>query len=220
MKEHNMELVRQLQNSSNKQDNGEQLEATRRERDEARSRGDGLAEELSELSEQVETLHSEAGDSRQALQEEQQRKARLEGQTIHLLGLIELDRLQSELETCIGTHLRTLKHCVSTKEQKLRDGGGNQGGNAMEKLLDELKCPLTHELFNDPVIAADGFSYEKVAIESWIRENGNTSPMTSKEMQHSFLVPNHVVKSMVSIDHLGIDGNDSHWHNDEDTFYG
>ena len=107
----------------------------------------------------------------------------------------------------------------------------------MEKLLDELKCPLTHELFNDPVIAADGFSYEKVAIErygqallgfdslnvrvcSWIRENGNTSPMTSKEMQHSFLVPNHVVKSMVSIDHLGIDGNDSHWHNDEDTFYG
>ena len=33
----------------------------------------------------------------------------------------------------------------------------------------DLTCPITRQLFVDPVMAADGFSYERDAIEKWFR---------------------------------------------------
>lgn len=42
---------------------------------------------------------------------------------------------------------------------------------------DDLICPITCELFRDPVIAEDGHVYERVAITRWILEH-ETSPFT------------------------------------------
>lgn len=42
---------------------------------------------------------------------------------------------------------------------------------------DELICPITYELFHDPVRANDGHTYEREAITEWIKQNG-TSPFT------------------------------------------
>lgn len=39
-----------------------------------------------------------------------------------------------------------------------------------------LICPVTHELMLDPVVAEDGNTYERSAIEKWIKAKG-TSPM-------------------------------------------
>ncbi len=39
-------------------------------------------------------------------------------------------------------------------------------------------CPITHELMTDPVIDPDGNSYERSAIESWLKEQSN-SPIVS-----------------------------------------
>jgi len=39
-------------------------------------------------------------------------------------------------------------------------------------------CPITHELMTDPVIDPDGNSYERSAIENWLKEN-STSPIVS-----------------------------------------
>lgn len=54
-------------------------------------------------------------------------------------------------------------------------------------------CPITRELFYDPVIAEDGYIYERIAIEKWINENG-TSPMTRErikgKLKESILVKN------------------------------
>ena len=36
--------------------------------------------------------------------------------------------------------------------------------------LAELTCPITCELFIDPVIAADGTTYERSAIEEWMAQ--------------------------------------------------
>ena len=35
---------------------------------------------------------------------------------------------------------------------------------------DDLCCPITRELFHDPVLASDGETYERKAIETWIAE--------------------------------------------------
>eukprot|EP00727_Mastigamoeba_balamuthi_P011521 m51a1_g6992 hypothetical protein (416) ;mRNA; r:171732-172979 len=44
-----------------------------------------------------------------------------------------------------------------------------------------FKCPITLGLMRDPVVAPDGFFYERAAIEKWLLARG-TSPMTRKPM--------------------------------------
>ena len=40
---------------------------------------------------------------------------------------------------------------------------------------------MTFEEMNDPVVASDGFTYDRSFIEGWFREN-NTSPTTGGEL--------------------------------------
>src|SRR5437868_11472080 len=40
---------------------------------------------------------------------------------------------------------------------------------------EELTCPISRELFNEPVLADDGFFYEKNEIEKWLKTK-MTSP--------------------------------------------
>jgi serine/threonine protein kinase len=71
-----------------------------------------------------------------------------------------------------------------------------QTGNNPSDLPDSLKCPITYELFRDPVIGADGHTYERENITAWIQKH-STSPMTREPMDVSSLRPNYTVKKMV-----------------------
>mmetsp|Transcript_38099 Transcript_38099/g.74842 ORF Transcript_38099/g.74842 Transcript_38099/m.74842 type:complete len:182 (+) Transcript_38099:119-664(+) len=59
-----------------------------------------------------------------------------------------------------------------------------------------LKCPITHELFEDPVIAGDGFTYERSAILAAWKKHGMISPLTRQPMG-STLIENKATKSAV-----------------------
>ena len=66
----------------------------------------------------------------------------------------------------------------------------------------EYLCRLSKQLMNDPVICADGETYEKMAIEQWIADHNNMkkkllSPVTGKEMPHPFLTPNFSIKTLI-----------------------
>lgn len=52
------------------------------------------------------------------------------------------------------------------------------------------------ELFVDPVMAADGFMYERKAIEGWLLRK-NISPMTNEPLEHTTLMPNRAAKATV-----------------------
>uniref|UniRef100_A0A3Q4N2F3 WD repeat, SAM and U-box domain-containing protein 1 n=1 Tax=Neolamprologus brichardi TaxID=32507 RepID=A0A3Q4N2F3_NEOBR len=62
---------------------------------------------------------------------------------------------------------------------------------------DEFLCPITRELMKEPVIAADGYSYEKEAIESWISTKNRSSPMTNLPLLTTLLTPNHTLKMAI-----------------------
>ncbi|CAM9453747.1 unnamed protein product [Chrysoparadoxa australica] len=64
------------------------------------------------------------------------------------------------------------------------------------RLRDEFACPITRELMRDPVIAADGHTYDREAIEMWTR-NHTTSPKTGEFMDHLMLVPNLNLKRLI-----------------------
>jgi hypothetical protein len=55
------------------------------------------------------------------------------------------------------------------------------------------------EMMEDPVIAADGFSYERAAIEDWLARGSGSSPMTGAPLAYQHLTPNLTVRSAVDI---------------------
>ncbi|XP_015258023.1 PREDICTED: WD repeat, SAM and U-box domain-containing protein 1-like [Cyprinodon variegatus] len=63
---------------------------------------------------------------------------------------------------------------------------------------DEFLCPISRELMKDPVIAADGYSYERESIESWIRGKNKTSPMTNLPLKTTLLTPNRSLKMAIT----------------------
>ena len=60
----------------------------------------------------------------------------------------------------------------------------------------EMQCPISHEIMKDPVLCADGHTYERSCIEEWMKHNV-TSPLTGKELASTNLVPNHALRSLI-----------------------
>lgn len=71
------------------------------------------------------------------------------------------------------------------------------GEGESRQIPKEFFCPITKEIMTDPVVAADGFTYERSAILEWL-EGGNTrSPMTNEELEHALLMPNVTLRNMI-----------------------
>jgi hypothetical protein len=62
-------------------------------------------------------------------------------------------------------------------------------------VVHEFACPITHDIMVDPVLANDGHSYERSAIERWY-ETHTTSPVTNESIGKT-LVPNHNLRKMI-----------------------
>uniref|UniRef100_A0A453PSV2 RING-type E3 ubiquitin transferase n=1 Tax=Aegilops tauschii subsp. strangulata TaxID=200361 RepID=A0A453PSV2_AEGTS len=58
-------------------------------------------------------------------------------------------------------------------------------------------CPILSDIMREPLIAADGFTYEAEAIREWIDNGHHTSPMTNLELLHRDLLPNHALRSTI-----------------------
>ena len=55
---------------------------------------------------------------------------------------------------------------------------------------------MTHEVMTDPVIAADGNTYERAAIVEWL-ETHDTSPLNNDPLPSKALIPNNSVMKMI-----------------------
>ncbi|BDA50768.1 probable WD repeat, SAM and U-box domain-containing protein 1 at C-terminar half [Coccomyxa sp. Obi] len=81
-----------------------------------------------------------------------------------------------------------------SRAQKLYNGLG--GGLAIEDFLKQLCCPITEDIMQDAVIASDGVSYERSAIEAWYQQS--TDPMLSLLSRQ--VLPNRSLQDI--IDHF------------------
>jgi hypothetical protein len=66
-----------------------------------------------------------------------------------------------------------------------------------EVIEKDLECPISHELFRDPVMLRDGHTYERKNIEAWFARPEYTSPMTREIIRRSRFVPNRIVRKMI-----------------------
>ena len=60
-----------------------------------------------------------------------------------------------------------------------------------------FRCPITTELMRNPVVASDGQTYERSAIEEWFGSH-RTSPMTGARLTNLSLTENHLVRSQIA----------------------
>ncbi len=58
-------------------------------------------------------------------------------------------------------------------------------------------CPITQELMEDPVVCADGHSYERAAITQWLLSR-DTSPCTNTSLLHRNVVPNFALRNLIA----------------------
>jgi hypothetical protein len=83
-----------------------------------------------------------------------------------------------------------------------------------DNIPSQLRCPLTLDIMTDPVVASDGNTYERSALEDWFRNsrlqqgqlsqqsNSNNkkhvprSPLTGAELRNEDFFPVHTLRSM------------------------
>ena len=72
---------------------------------------------------------------------------------------------------------------ISDSDGKSDESSNKKQMNRLKgmRIRDEFLCPITHDLLREPVVACDGHTYERTAIEKWLRSR-NISPMTGDEM--------------------------------------
>ena len=58
-------------------------------------------------------------------------------------------------------------------------------------------CPITLEVMRDPVVAADGNSYERDAIQQCF-QTSRRSPLTRENLSNTTLIPNNALRKLIS----------------------
>ncbi|XP_059666914.1 U-box domain-containing protein 35-like [Cornus florida] len=57
-------------------------------------------------------------------------------------------------------------------------------------------CPILKDVMDDPCVAADGYTYDRKAIEKWLEDN-DKSPMTNLMLPNKSLIPNYTLLSAI-----------------------
>ena len=60
-----------------------------------------------------------------------------------------------------------------------------------------FRCPITQDVFLSPVVASDGFTYEKQALLNWFADGNFTSPMTRAQLNPRNLHPNRSLEAAI-----------------------
>lgn len=65
------------------------------------------------------------------------------------------------------------------------------------RMPEALICPLSKQVMKDPVVCADGYSYERAYIELRLRWGLLMSPRTKRKLPHRMLVPNVALRNLI-----------------------
>ena len=64
----------------------------------------------------------------------------------------------------------------------------------------ELCCPITLQVFQDPVMTINGNTYERAAIEEWFSLRSHPEdPLTGIRLESDVLIPNHALRCLVAM---------------------
>ncbi|KAF8689595.1 hypothetical protein HU200_041772 [Digitaria exilis] len=76
--------------------------------------------------------------------------------------------------------------------------GVNKGGTEAAAVPEQFLCPISSEIMRDPVVLASGQTYDRRFIQEWLSAGNRTCPQTQQVLSNTILIPNHLVRSMIS----------------------
>lgn len=166
----------------------------------ARSRFDGNSEYTNQ---QTEQLKNENINLKKELQEAQKLVHILTEKFEQVSIQSKLREKKEEIKDLINevnlknTELETSHMLLSEKTEELTQLSIEKQ-NFINEMDELLTCPITQELFIEPVVTPYGHTFEKNAIILWLNSN-NTCPLTKKSLLKDQLQTNFVVKQLLEI---------------------
>ncbi|KAL8579829.1 hypothetical protein ACOMHN_048106 [Nucella lapillus] len=110
----------------------------------------------------------------------------------------------SDLNAALGVAALGHRNKILRSRDEREKGGGKQkpevpasGSKDAEDGHDEFLCPISMAIMRDPVIAADGYTYDRSAISAWLQQGKASSPMTNARLPHRNLLPNRTLKTLI-----------------------
>ena len=112
-------------------------------------------------------------------------------------ALYSIKRRDSSAQLVLECRLEKELEAARERERALEEAL-KQRSEAFSELF---VCPITHEPMQDPVSAADGQTYERRAIEEWLRKGDfkggvPTSPLTGEPLKDKTLRPNFLARAL------------------------
>ena len=105
--------------------------------------------------------------------------------------LLEFGEEKNDAELKERARVSELLACKRKRE------AGEKADVSLPKRPPQHYCPISHEVMVDPVLAGDGFAYERIFIERWLKESA-TSPTTNAEMPNlDTLTPAITLRQMI-----------------------
>ncbi|CAL5366846.1 unnamed protein product [Camellia sinensis] len=92
-----------------------------------------------------------------------------------------------------------LRDHVLPELQRLKefaDRARDMASNAQLAPPNLFMCPILKDVMEDPCVAADGYTYDRKAIEIWLKED-DKSPMTNLPLPDKSLIPNYTLLSAI-----------------------
>lgn len=98
----------------------------------------------------------------------------------------------------VVTENESVTHSMMNFDDKIERRAYNMDSlNQTCHLPRSIYCPISRMPMTDPVLCADGFSYERTEILKWFKKS-NRSPITGKTMKQFFVIPNHSLRNTIS----------------------
>ncbi|WOL14221.1 U-box domain-containing protein 26-like [Canna indica] len=60
-----------------------------------------------------------------------------------------------------------------------------------------FRCPISLDLFTDPVTLSTGQTYDRPSIEKWLADGNLTCPVTMQRLADTTLIPNHTLRHLI-----------------------
>uniref|UniRef100_A0A0E0L858 U-box domain-containing protein n=1 Tax=Oryza punctata TaxID=4537 RepID=A0A0E0L858_ORYPU len=146
---------------------------------------DAIAKDLTKHQREIEYLHKQLKESENKASNERSRRMKSEKLVKTLSGQVEQLRSANERNANLDHELSECR----VRSERLQ--------SIQNRILQHFICPISHEVMNDPHMAADGHTYEAKFIRDWLRRGHNTSPITNVELEHKKLTPNRALRSAI-----------------------
>ncbi|XP_075503940.1 U-box domain-containing protein 9-like [Primulina tabacum] len=113
-------------------------------------------------------------------------------------AIVDADDVDLETTDRALQMLRDLKELKLKKSMSLKLRSGYKDEETLYGTAPEaFRCPLSKELMRDPVIVANGQTYDRTFIQKWLNSGNRTCPRTQQVLTHTILTPNQLIREMI-----------------------